>query len=448
MHAQVALLDGGAVLTAFDPDGDAADRRAIARARARPSRRSRLAPTLDRRAARRARGRQRARDRRRPDGARHALRADDEHRWTADAPRRQRSRSRSTRRSLSRLADGSVLVLGGRTPTATAWIYRPSLVGPHVGHRSSSLADGSSRGRADRARSGARVDARATARAHAADDDLARARSSGAAHGDRLGHRDRARHAGGVALIAQQTGPGQALVGRARPGRAGADRPRRRRRPRTLCTRQAGHRRRALVPRSRCRSRGIASRRVGARVVGADARSRCDRRRRRARRVGHRGGRRGCAQVDVGPVTVARALTRDTVGTMLRRACVVAAIVLARAASTPAHAYEFWLRAQHDRSGVSAARVPAGRSRSVPRPPPLSRRCSRCASSTSATSRRAAGARGCPIAACASSWQSYLRIDHDFGDFTSGRDHAARAGAPRRDRRRSPSSPSRSRRST
>jgi hypothetical protein len=35
--------------------------------------------------------------------------------------------------SLVRLADGAVLVLGGATPSAQAWLYRPSLVGPATG---------------------------------------------------------------------------------------------------------------------------------------------------------------------------------------------------------------------------------------------------------------------------------------------------------------------------
>ena len=77
-----------------------------------------------------------------------------------------------------------------------------------------------------------------------------------------------------------------------------------------------------------------------------------------------------------------------------------------------------------------------------------SRRRSRCASSTSATSRPSGGVSRLPDRGPRITWQSYLRIDHDFGDFTSGADHAAavRSGATRSTS--FPSSPNRSPAST
>lgn len=118
-----------------------------------------------------------------------------------------------------RLADGNVLVLGGRAPTASAWIYRPSLVGARSGNVFA-LADGSSDGvltapdPSHLSRAGNRYVLTASA-----DDDLAARALVG---GPRMATGSISAivrvMSGGVALIAQQTGPGAFLVGRLVPG--------------------------------------------------------------------------------------------------------------------------------------------------------------------------------------------------------------------------------------
>src|SRR4051812_3001121 len=105
---------------------------------------------------------------------------------------------------------------------------------------------------------------------------------------------------------------------------------------------------------------------------------------------------------------------------MLRRACVVAAMLATLAlGATPAHAYEFWLRARtigqayqlreyrlvgpdlflgrHRVTQMLALRIYDVGDLAA------NRRLSRLPD------------RGLKI-----SWQSYIRIDHDFGEFTSG----------------------------
>lgn len=106
---------------------------------------------------------------------------------------------------------------------------------------------------------------------------------------------------------------------------------------------------------------------------------------------------------------------------MLRRACVVAAVFAALAThSTPAHAYEFWLRAKTIGQAYQlrdyrlvGPDIFLGRRRVTQW---LALRLFDIGDL--AAKRRVAHLpdRGPRI-----TWQSYLRIDHDFGDFTSGR---------------------------
>jgi hypothetical protein len=136
--AQIGLLDGGAVITAFDPDG-AAQTGIAAVVSPDDGATSAIAPAP------------------RLDGGRLALLEDGSviaiggdvmgqvaryspttNTWSqtvpsefppggnADAP------GPLAAPALIGLPDGTVLVLGGRTPTASAWIYRPSLVGPQT----------------------------------------------------------------------------------------------------------------------------------------------------------------------------------------------------------------------------------------------------------------------------------------------------------------------------
>ena len=111
-------------------------------------------------------------------------------------------------------------------------------------------------------------------------------------------------------------------------------------------------------------------------------------------------------------------MQRGTVGAMLRRACVTA-IVLAIAASD-AHAYEFWLRAQTIGQAYQLREY-----RLVGPDLFLGRR-----RYTQTLALRIADIGGLaayrrtsrlPDTGLTISWHSYLRVDHDFGSFTSGR---------------------------
>ena len=115
-----------------------------------------------------------------------------------------------------------------------------------------------------------------------------------------------------------------------------------------------------------------------------------------------------------------------------------------RVAPVPAHAYEFWLRAQTIGQAYQLRDY-----RLVGPDLFLGRRRyhadARAADlPTSATSRRRAALARLPERGLRISWQSYLRVDHDFGDYTSGRDHARRADPRATRSTSSPSSPSRS----
>jgi hypothetical protein len=105
---------------------------------------------------------------------------------------------------------------------------------------------------------------------------------------------------------------------------------------------------------------------------------------------------------------------------MLRRACVAAAIVLCCAIPKAAHAYEFWLRAhtigqayQLREYRLLGPDLFLGRRRVTET---LALRIYDIGDYIAERRRAHLAERGLRI-----SWQSYLRIDHDFGDYTSGR---------------------------
>jgi hypothetical protein len=119
---------------------------------------------------------------------------------------------------LAPLPDGSLLVLGGRTPNAEAWIYRPSLVGPASGSVAA-LPDGSTEGVLVPSDPGAvdRTNDHVVLQS-AADDYHARVLVGGPRISDGAVSASAIVDEGGIALIAQQTGPGHAIVGRLVPG--------------------------------------------------------------------------------------------------------------------------------------------------------------------------------------------------------------------------------------
>lgn len=124
--------------------------------------------------------------------------------------------------SLVRVADGSVLVLGGNiggTATNRAWIFRPSLVGPASGSITVVPNGG--------ARTNVLTPANPDTVTRGADwllatgsTDLARALVGGPRFEDGSVRAVVRVQAGGVGLVAQQLGPGQALVVELVPGEA------------------------------------------------------------------------------------------------------------------------------------------------------------------------------------------------------------------------------------
>ncbi len=111
---------------------------------------------------------------------------------------------------------------------------------------------------------------------------------------------------------------------------------------------------------------------------------------------------------------------RDTVATMLRRACVTAVVLAITAAPSPAHAYEFWLRAQTIGQAYRLRQYRLigpdlflGRRRYTQT---LALRIVDIGGLSQARKEARLPDRGLRI-----SWQSYLRVDHDFGTYTSGR---------------------------
>lgn len=217
LHAQAALLDGGAVLTAFDPDGTAQTGGAGVLAPGGTSLVSiGIAPRLDG-----------ARLVSLEDGSVLAIGGDPMGRVARYVPTTNTWSTIQPAGELpgpldapvtARLADGNVLVLGGRTASDRAWIFRPSLVGERAGSIFA-LPDGSTEGvltapdPATLSREAGRFVLTA------GDDDLSARALVG---GPRMATGSITAIvrvlAGGVALIARQTGPGEMLVGRLVPG--------------------------------------------------------------------------------------------------------------------------------------------------------------------------------------------------------------------------------------
>jgi hypothetical protein len=216
LFSQVTELDGGALLTAFDPDGTAV-----------PTRVASIVPPeggdgLDVALPPAITG---ARLITLEDGTAVALGGDagfsrytpTTNTWAQHAPPADQVANwpgAITAPSLIRLLDGTVLVLGGGT---SAWLYRPSLDGPTSGHVTA-FPDGTGAVITTPAPATATRIARTLALT-ATDDSLT---ARGLVGGPRLASGTLTASvvvaSGGVALIAQQTGPGRALVARLVPG--------------------------------------------------------------------------------------------------------------------------------------------------------------------------------------------------------------------------------------
>lgn len=208
MHAQTTLLDGGAVLTAFDPDTDTQTGAAavlvpdggLAAIAPAPKLAGVRLATLE-------------------DGSAIAIGPSvSRYLPTTNVWQPITATAGITAPALTRLADGTVLVLGGSAPSAEAWIYRPSLIGPASGSIVA-IPDGSTEGVLTSVdpthldRSGGRFVL------VAGDDDYrARALVGGPRFTDGSVSAIVRVQAGGIALIAQQTGPGHAIIGRLVPG--------------------------------------------------------------------------------------------------------------------------------------------------------------------------------------------------------------------------------------
>ena len=144
--------------------------------------------------------------------------------------------------------------------------------------------------------------------------------------------------------------------------------------------------------------------------------------------------------VDGHAVTRARVIPSRA---MSRGACIAVA-PRSRSHAAPAHAYEFWLRAQTIGQAYQLRDYQlVGPDLFLGRRRVTQTLALRITDIGDLVARRAGVAR-LPERGLRISWQSYLRIDHDFGDYTSGQIRCAGPIRARRDRRRSPSSPSRS----
>ncbi len=215
-HARAASLDGGAVLTAFAPPGSPADGTATVIVPGVAAARSiARAPDLadltllgleDGRVVGLGTGR---------DVVVYDPTAD---RWdtdTTDGLPIGSDPGPSASPSLIRLADGSVLVVGGATLSSAAWIYRPSLVGPSSGSLTVVPSGGTTTVLTA-------PDPTTVSRANgwqlAAADGIARALVGGprVARGT-VAATIRVRE-GGAGLVARHLGPGQELVAELSPG--------------------------------------------------------------------------------------------------------------------------------------------------------------------------------------------------------------------------------------
>ena len=213
MHAQVAALDGGALLAAFELDGSpqtgAASILAPEAGGAQPSA---FAPAWDGSRLVVA-----------EDGTALAIGGDPRvatyapttNSWSTNMPAGD-TPGATAGPALVRLADGSVLVLGGEPATAHAWLFRPSLVGPSSG-QVFGLPDGSQGVLTPTTRATATLGSPITLAAPA-DDLSARLLVGGPRMTTGSVRASLTVASGGVALIAQQTAPGAALVARLVPG--------------------------------------------------------------------------------------------------------------------------------------------------------------------------------------------------------------------------------------
>jgi len=216
LFSQVTELDGGALLTAFAPDGTAmpSDVASIVPAEGGDGIDVARAPKLTG-----------ARLIALEDGTAVAIGGDagisryqpTTNTWTTlDPPSDQQWPGAITGASLIRLADGTVLVLGGGTaaaPTASAWLFRPSLVGPRIG---TVTAFANATGAVLTPTSPATVTHGPNQFTLTAPDDNLTARALVGGPRLAVGSLDAslANVTGGVALIAQETGPSRALVAR------------------------------------------------------------------------------------------------------------------------------------------------------------------------------------------------------------------------------------------
>jgi hypothetical protein len=220
-HAQVALLDGGGILTAFDPDGTVPQTGAASiippeSGNAVPVA---LAPPFD---GARLVGVE--------DGTVFAIGGDPQiarynpttNSWTTLTPAGD-GPGGVTAPSLINLDDGTVLVVGGSpaTPSVNAWLFRPSLVGPRSG-QVVAFGDGTGAILTTPTQATATRTAGHLTLMAPGDDLSARALVGGPriTTGTMNASIHVAMGLGGVALIAQQTAPGRMLVARLVAGEA------------------------------------------------------------------------------------------------------------------------------------------------------------------------------------------------------------------------------------
>jgi hypothetical protein len=143
--------------------------------------------------------------------------------WRSQLPSSPDQPGPLTAPSLARLADGTVLVIGGAV-SSRAWLYRPSLVGPASGSvtvvPASDTAPGPGVLTAPDPATVTRVTTPPAAWLLTAPGDALTARALVGGPRMATGSVRASVHvrAGGVALIAQQTGPGQAIIAEVVPG--------------------------------------------------------------------------------------------------------------------------------------------------------------------------------------------------------------------------------------
>lgn len=218
--AQPAALDGGGVLTAFAPDGAQASGAASVIAPGAPAARV-IAPAPALSGVRLATledGRVIGLGGEQPDVLRYDPTTGT---WqVAPHPATPTRPGAITAPRLVRLADGSILVLGGTQagrPTQNTWIYRPPLTGPATGSVTVVPLSGT-RGNVLTPEDPAAVTRGSAWVLAAPPGQLARALAGGPRFAEGSVRAVLRVRAGGAALVAQQEAPGQALVGELAPG--------------------------------------------------------------------------------------------------------------------------------------------------------------------------------------------------------------------------------------